>query len=84
LAAGLPQLVMPMAFDQLDNATRLTRLGVAEIIPRKKFRGPAVARELDRLLSSESVREASARWAQRSDPAAGLAASCAAIEQLAQ
>jgi UDP:flavonoid glycosyltransferase YjiC (YdhE family) len=84
LAAGLPQLVMPMAFDQLDNATRLTRLGVAEIIPRKKFRGPAVARELDRLLSSESVREASARWAQRCDPAAGLAASCAAIEQLAQ
>lgn len=84
LAAGLPQLVMPMAFDQLDNATRLQRLGVAGILPRKKFRGPAVARELDSLLSSGSVREASTQWAQRCDPAAALATSCAAIEELAQ
>ena len=29
LAAGVPQLTMPLAFDQPDNATRLRRLGVA-------------------------------------------------------
>jgi UDP:flavonoid glycosyltransferase YjiC (YdhE family) len=82
LAAGLPQLVMPMAFDQLDNVTRLKRLGVAQMIPRKKFRGPAVAQALDDLLSSEDVRAASTRWAQACDPAAWLAESCAALEKL--
>jgi len=58
LAAGLPQLVMPMAYDQLDNATRLKRLGVAATIRRNKFRSPAVAKALDSLLTSESVRAA--------------------------
>lgn len=31
LAAGIPQLVVPFAHDQFDNAARLRRLGVAEV-----------------------------------------------------
>jgi rhamnosyltransferase subunit B len=82
LAAGLPQLVMPMAFDQLDNAARLTRLGVAQKIARKKFCGPAVAKALDLLLNTESVEEAATQCARQCDPVAALAASCAALERL--
>src|SRR5690606_30678605 len=37
LAAGLRQVVMPMAYDQLDNGTRLARLGVGGVIPVEKF-----------------------------------------------
>jgi rhamnosyltransferase subunit B len=33
LAAGLPQFVLPFAFDQFDNASRLVRLGVAHKRP---------------------------------------------------
>jgi len=37
LAAGIPQLVVPMAHDQPDNAARLKRLGVAEVLPARRF-----------------------------------------------
>jgi UDP:flavonoid glycosyltransferase YjiC (YdhE family) len=84
LAAGIPQLVMPMAFDQRDNAARLKRLGVAEAIRRQKFRGPAVADVLDRLLGCESAQAAATQWAQRCDPAAALSDACAALERLGQ
>ena len=32
LAAGIPQLVVPFAHDQFDNAARLRRLGVADTL----------------------------------------------------
>ncbi len=84
LAAGVPQLVTPMAYDQLDNATRLKRLGVAATIRRNKFRSPAVAQALDSLLTLESVRAAGRHWAEQCDSAQALAASCEALERLSQ
>ncbi|HEV3143615.1 MAG TPA: glycosyltransferase [Gemmataceae bacterium] len=57
LAAGIPQLIMPMNFDQPDNARRLREFGVARHLSPKRFRGPNVARELDYLLHSPAVRE---------------------------
>lgn len=33
LAAGVPQLLVPWAFDHLDNAARLQRRGVARVLP---------------------------------------------------
>ncbi len=84
LAAGVPQLVMPMAYDQLDNATRLKQLGVAATIRRKKFRGPVVARALEGLLSSETFRAAGRRCAERMDAESALNASCEALEKLAE
>jgi rhamnosyltransferase subunit B len=35
LAAGVPQLVLPFAHDQFDNAARLRRLGVARVLPQR-------------------------------------------------
>jgi UDP:flavonoid glycosyltransferase YjiC (YdhE family) len=57
LAAGVPQLVMPMAFDQPDNAERLTKLGVADVLPPRRFTGRAVATALERLLGNPEVVE---------------------------
>ena len=37
LAAGVPQLVTPMTFDQPDNANRLRELGVAQVLPFTRF-----------------------------------------------
>jgi rhamnosyltransferase subunit B len=50
LAAGIPQLAMPMAHDQNDNAARLHRLGVAETISVRRFSPKSAAEALDRVM----------------------------------
>ncbi|MEE2780612.1 MAG: nucleotide disphospho-sugar-binding domain-containing protein, partial [Planctomycetota bacterium] len=52
LATGIPQLIMPMAFDQPDNADRVQRLGVGGGLSPAEFHPPRVAEKLDLWLSS--------------------------------
>jgi UDP:flavonoid glycosyltransferase YjiC (YdhE family) len=55
-AAGVPQLVMPMAHDQPDNAYRMKkRLGVGDYLYPKKFTAARVATVLERLLRDPAV-----------------------------
>lgn len=55
-AAGIPQLVMPMGHDQPDNALRVQRLGVGDILLPQQFESMAVAQKLRALLDSTRVR----------------------------
>jgi UDP:flavonoid glycosyltransferase YjiC (YdhE family) len=57
LRAGCPQLIMPMAHDQFDNALRITRLGVGAPISVRGYRASRVAAQLKPLLESRQVRE---------------------------
>ena len=50
LLAGKPMLIMPYGHDQADNAWRATRLGVARVVSRSRYRAGTVGRELSRLL----------------------------------
>ena len=84
LAAGVPHLVRPMAFDQFDNSRRLVRLGVAEEISMRKFRGPAAAAALSRLLESPSVAAKCREYAKCCDGPAARATACVALERLAE
>lgn len=83
LAAGIPQLVMPMSHDQPDNAHRLERLGVGKSLWPRDFEGPTVAEQLATLLGSADVQARSRELAQRIDFDQALAESCQAIEALA-
>ena len=83
LAAGVPHLVMPMTFDQPDNAGRLRELGVARVLPRARFRGPAVARELDQLLGSTETADRCRTLKERLKGVNGLTAACEVIEGVA-
>ncbi len=83
LAAGVPQLVMPMSHDQPDNAGRLTRLGVAAELKPKQFRGPRVAAQLRTLIGNPSVLARCQSLAARMDAKAALAAICDRLESLA-
>jgi UDP:flavonoid glycosyltransferase YjiC (YdhE family) len=81
LAAGVPQIVMPMGFDQPDNAARLKRLNVAEIIYPKTFTAPIVSAALDRILADEETRVACRSIRDRMDPDAALARACDLLEE---
>jgi rhamnosyltransferase subunit B len=54
LLAGRPQLAVPHAFDQPDNAHRAARLGVARIVGPRRFRARRVAAELARILEDSA------------------------------
>ena len=82
LAAGVPQLVRPMAFDQFDNSRRLVQLGVAEELSVKRFRGATAAESLRRLLSSPDVAQKCRELAARCDGPASLEAACDVLESL--
>lgn len=73
LIAGIPQLLMPLGFDQPDNAERLVRLGVARILYPSQFTVRNVAKELNVLLTQSPIRAACETFARRlslEDPAA--------------
>jgi rhamnosyltransferase subunit B len=82
LVSGRPQLLMPMAYDQLDNAVRLHRLGVGTYLRRRQFRGPAVASHLEKLLASKQTSQQCDQWAQRCDGQASLEIACELLEEL--
>jgi rhamnosyltransferase subunit B len=81
LAAGVPQLVMPLAHDQPDNAERLRRLGVGRALSPRRFTNPRnVARELT-VLDAEEVRRACREVAAKFRGADPLRRACELIEQ---
>ena len=64
LRSGRPMLVVPHGFDQPDNAARLQRLGVAEILPASRYRTDRAAVLLRQLLREPSYCNRAA-WAAR-------------------
>ena len=82
LAAGVPQLVMPHAHDQPDNAARLVRLGVAKKLEPRQFKPKRVARELDELLQSREIAGACKDVAARFVGQDPLEETCDLIEQV--
>jgi rhamnosyltransferase subunit B len=83
LAAGIPQIVQPMSYDQFDNARRLIRLGVGQEISVRRFTGPRIAATLTQLLSSPAVAARCRDLATRCNGPAALTAACVALEELA-
>lgn len=81
LSAGIPQLIMPLAHDQFDNAARVRRMGVGSSLLPRRFTGPRVASQLRRLLDSPDVEAACRQIAQRLTQRDGLQRAAGAIEQ---
>lgn len=86
LGAGVPQLVIPYAHDQYDNAQRVKALGVGAIAS-PRHTSAALARDLQALFASPAVAQACARWrdalaAPGSTPSDALDRACKRIEDL--
>lgn len=83
LAAGVPQLVVPMSFDQPDNAHRVEQLGVGRVLRPGEYVGGRVAAVLGELLGDPRIAarcDEVARWCLAAD---GARVACDEIEAMA-
>ncbi len=81
LRAGVPMCMVPFSHDQPDNARRCAGLGVARIIPRKKYRSARAANELGRLLSDGNYRTAAQNVALGLAREDGISAACDGMDR---
>lgn len=84
LAAGRPQLIVPVAFDQPDNARRAVKLGVARSIPFGKTSANALVRELGRLLAAPDCASRARHIGDQVNGEDGARAACDALEGICQ
>ncbi|HTU93488.1 MAG TPA: glycosyltransferase [Gemmataceae bacterium] len=82
LAAGIPQLIVPVFLDQPDNGRRLARLGVAATVHRTAYRAREMCRKLAYLLDSTEVAVRCREYAARCRESNALEKACVALEQL--
>jgi rhamnosyltransferase subunit B len=67
LAAGKPQLIVPFAHDQPDNAFRTEKLGVGYRISPHRFKAAYVTRKLRKLLQSPEVQRNCSEYSRKID-----------------
>jgi UDP:flavonoid glycosyltransferase YjiC (YdhE family) len=84
LRAGRPQLIVPVAFDQPDNAHRACSLGLARDIPFRKVTAKRLKAELSLLLESERYADAAKRVAAELSHTDGAANAAQALIQCAR
>ena len=82
MRAGRPMLVMPCAHDHFDSAARVTRLGIARTISRRRFNPTHVAAELRHLLHTSGYSQRASRIGEQVQRENGVDAACDALEKL--
>jgi rhamnosyltransferase subunit B len=82
MRAGRPMLVVPFAFDQPDNAYRVTQLGVARTVYRRRYSAHRAADELGNLLSNPACLRRAEELGVIVREENGLKAACDAIEKM--
>jgi UDP:flavonoid glycosyltransferase YjiC (YdhE family) len=81
LAAGVPQLIRPLCFDQIDNGARVARLGAGDWIHPARSGPRHIAEALQKLAKTE-VRNRCRLLAERCSPNGALEAAAKLIEDL--
>ena len=82
MRGGRPMLVMPCAHDQFDSAARVTRLGIARTISRRRYIPTRVAADVRHLLDNPEYAERASVIGERVRREDGVRAACDALEQL--
>ncbi|HXR77031.1 MAG TPA: glycosyltransferase [Bryobacteraceae bacterium] len=84
MLSGRPTLVMPYSHDQPDNGMRIMRLGMGDMISRRKYTVDEVAGRLQRLLSDASLQTRAREVGERVRTERGAAAAADALEKCLQ
>jgi rhamnosyltransferase subunit B len=82
LEAGIPQLMVPLAYDQFDNSSRFAAIGVATELPIEELNAETLAGALDRLLGSSIIAERCRTLAGMARSSRGLDHTCELLEAL--
>jgi rhamnosyltransferase subunit B len=83
IAAGIPQVMRPMAHDQPDNAARVEKLGIGVSLSPQKFNANSLAQALNVLITSPEVLARCKTYAKRMHPGQDLENTCVLIENFA-
>ena len=82
LRAGKPMLIIPFSHDQPDNARRMKRLQVAQVIQRGSYTPWRVARRLKAMLADPLLAQRAESVGKQLAGEDGLRAACDALEKL--
>jgi len=82
LRAGKPMLIMPYSHDQPDNARRMKRLGVAQVIQKASYTAKNVTRKLRTMLDDPKLAEKARAVADQLQGEDGVKTACDALEAL--
>ena len=82
LRAGKPMLIMPYSHDQPDNARRMERLKVAQVIEKSSYNPENVAHQLKAMLADQSFAKNAEFAAQQVARENGVRTACNALEEL--
>jgi rhamnosyltransferase subunit B len=84
IAAGIPQVIRPMAHDQPDTAARVEKLGIGASLSTKKFNATSLAEKLRILITSQAVLDRCKAYAERINPGQSLNETCTIIEKFSR
>jgi rhamnosyltransferase subunit B len=84
IAAGIPQVIRPMAHDQPDTAARVEKLGIGATISPKKFNAVSLAEKLHSLITSQAILERCKSYADKIDPDGALDETCTIIQDFSR
>ncbi|MCA1595807.1 MAG: hypothetical protein LC772_05230 [Chloroflexi bacterium] len=84
IAAGMPQVMIPLAFDQFDNAARAARLGVGRTLPRHRLTAERLTGMIQAVLNSPEMANACAQLRSRVEPEAPLRRAVELIEAMTE
>ncbi|MGE5526498.1 MAG: glycosyltransferase [Rhodospirillaceae bacterium] len=82
LRSGRPQLIVPAAFDQPDNARRAVMLGIGRVLPFQRVTVDRLASELRQVLDTPAYAQAATAVAARLSNEDGAVAACDALDRL--
>ena len=84
LLAGVPQLVMPMAFDQHDHAFQIEKMGVGLSVKPEKYTCDEVTNKITELLGSSEIKSNCMKYAELVKKHQPLELVCSSIDALAK
>jgi rhamnosyltransferase subunit B len=82
LRSGKPQLILPHAHDQFDNAARVARAGCGRVLPRPRYNAETAIQELKALLDQAEYFEKAVQTGYQVQSEKGAAAAADALEEV--
>jgi len=82
MQAGRPMLVVPHAWDQPDHADRVVQLGIARVVPQRRYSQAQAAAELRHLLENPAYADRALQVQEQLRQEDGVRTACDALEAL--